>query len=100
MEAFLLLLKYYAILDVAFLITSLFTLHFPSWKLVKEWVNENTEEREYPSKGHRFAHTIAYSMVAFIAFPILMPMLLINNREAIAGYTKSIIKGMQEDEED
>ena len=88
--------KWYLILDVAFIITSLFTLHFPAWRIARSWAKEYLEEYYWPSTKYIFSHTIAYSFVAFIVFPILLPILLINNNEAIAGYTKSLIKSLNE----
>lgn len=94
------IIKWYLILDISFLITSLFTLHFPAWRITKEWAREYLEEHKWPSKKYIFSHTLAYSLVAFIVFPVLLPILLINNKEAVAGYTKSLISGIKEENEE
>lgn len=91
-------LMMYVILDIAFILTSFLTLHIPAWRIAKQWARENMEIGEHPSKWYVFSHTIAYSIVAFLVFPALMFVLLINNKEALVGYSKTIIQGIQEDE--
>jgi hypothetical protein len=91
------IIKLYFIIAAAFTITSLFTLHFPAWKLVHAWIDENLEDEEKPRKVFFISHTIAYSLVTLIAFPLVAVLILTNNKEAVVGYTKSIIKGIIDD---
>lgn len=94
------ILKFYVILDVAFIITSLFTLQIPAWNIVKAWVEDQAAE-ERPgielTRGHIVSHTMIYSVIAFIAFPFLAALLLIDNKSAVFGYSKSIIKGIRQE---
>lgn len=92
------ILKWYLILDIAFLITSLFTLHFPGWRIAKSWAKKYLEKDKYPSARYIFSHTIAYIIVAFIVFPALAFALLLNNKEALTGYSKTLIEGLQNEE--
>jgi hypothetical protein len=91
------IIKLYLIIAAAFTITSLFTLHFPAWRLVDAWVEENEENK--PSKVFFISHTIAYTLITMLLFPFVAIMVLANNKEAVVGYTKSIIKGIVDDKD-
>lgn len=94
------LVKMYLLLDISFLLTSFFTLHIPAWRIAMLWAEENLDEESHPSKLYVISHTIAYTLVALIAFPFLVAMLLLGNETALHSYTGTIIKGMIEDEEE
>lgn len=96
----LLIFKWYVLIGVAFVITSLFTLHFPSWRIAKEWAVENLPER-IPTSGHIFGHTISYIVVSFLLYPAVAAAVLASNKDAVIGYSKSLIKSLiEEDQED
>lgn len=92
------LVKMYLLLDISFLLTSFFTLHIPAWRIAMMWAKENLDEESHPNKLYVFSHTVAYTLVALIAFPFLVAMLLLGNQQALTSYTGTIIKGMIEDD--
>ena len=94
------LIKMYLLLDISFILTSYFTLHIPAWRIAKLWASENLREVRHPSKGYIISHTITYTLVAFIAFPFLLAMLLVGNKQAVISYSGTIIKDIGSNEKE
>lgn len=80
------------LLNISFLITSLFTFHFPSWKLAMSWAKDNLQPHEIPNYKFIVGHTFIYLLQAIVIFPILAIAIIFANKEAIRGYTKSLIQ--------
>lgn len=92
MVEFLLILKYYVLIDIAFVITSFITLHNPAWKAALDVAKEN--KLKDPGKLYKFSHDIVYAIAAFIAFPFLALAVVFDNKSTRIGYSTSIYKGI------
>jgi len=73
-------MEYYLILDLAFVITSWFTLLQPAFKIAQiDW--------DFKQK---FWHFVFYNIVAFILFPFWFIAVVFFNKAAIEGYARGI----------
>jgi len=91
---------WYTLINVAFLITSLFTFHFPSWRMARVWAVENLDEHSVPSIGYIMGHTLIYMVLGFIVFPVLAVAIIFANKEAVRGYTKALIEMLMRSDHD
>lgn len=73
-------MKYYLILDISFVIVALFRVLRPALFLASEDVEVNKP-----------IHYTVFSVIAFIFFPVLFPIIFFNSEKFILGYAESII---------
>lgn len=101
------IIAYYIIIGLSFVITSYITIYRPAMKIVaqdlvdllnkderKDFILEKT--KKFLSLPYRFMTLLIYSLAVFVMYPMIAIGAVLNNASLVNGFSKGIINGLLE----